>query len=44
MESLLQGIPKVRVYVDNTLVTGRTEEHLANLTEGCKGQLPQECN
>ena len=34
MESLLQGIPKVCVYLDDVLVTGRTEEkHLANLTE-----------
>lgn len=34
MESLLQGIPGVCVYIDGILVTGRTEEeHLDNLTE-----------
>ena len=34
MENLLQGIPRVCVYIDDVLVTGRTrEEHLANLTE-----------
>ena len=34
MESLLQSIPKVCVYIDYVLITGTTEqEHLANLTE-----------
>ena len=34
MESLIQGIPKVCVYIDDVLVTGTTEEdHLANMTE-----------
>ena len=36
MESLLQGIPKVCVHIDDILVTGihvAEEDHLANLTE-----------
>ena len=34
METLLQGIPQVSVYLDDILVTGSTEqEHLANLTQ-----------
>ena len=34
METLLQGIPNVSVYIDDILVTGRTqEEHLQNLQE-----------
>lgn len=32
METLLQGIPHVSVYLDDILITGRTkEEHLRNL-------------
>lgn len=34
MENLLQGIPQVSVYIDDVLVTGRTDaEHLHNLSE-----------
>jgi hypothetical protein len=34
MENLLQGIPRVCVYIDAILVTGATEEeHLANLAQ-----------
>ena len=34
MESLLQGIPRVLVYLDDILITGvLQEEHLANLNE-----------
>ena len=34
MESLLQGIPTVCVYIGDVLVTGTTEQdHLANMTE-----------
>ena len=34
MENLLQGIPRVCVYLDDILVTGLTEEeHLANLAQ-----------
>ncbi len=34
IESVLQGIPKVTVYIDDILVTGSTEdEHLKNLSE-----------
>jgi hypothetical protein len=34
MENLLQGIPRVCVYLDDILVTGATEqEHLANLAQ-----------
>ena len=34
MENLLQGIPRVCVYIDDILVTGSTEEeHLANLAQ-----------
>ena len=34
MESLLQGIPMVCVYIDDVLITGATvQEHLVNLTE-----------
>ena len=34
MESILQGLPYVSVYIDNILVTGDTEEqHLLNLEE-----------
>ena len=34
MDTLLQGIPGVCVYIDNILVTGGTEEeHLARLSE-----------
>ena len=34
MENLLQGIPRVCVYIDDILVTGATEEeHLANLAQ-----------
>ena len=34
MESILQGIPRVSVYLDDILITGKTEvEHLQNLEE-----------
>ena len=34
MENLLQGIPRVCVYLDDILVTGSTEEeHLSNLAQ-----------
>ena len=34
METLLQGIPRVSMYLDNILVTGASEqEHLANLAQ-----------
>jgi hypothetical protein len=33
MENLLQRIPRVCVYIDDILVTGSTEEHLANLAQ-----------
>ena len=34
METILQGIPGVTVYIDDILVTGRTKaEHLGNLKE-----------
>ena len=34
MESILRGIPGVVVYIDNILVTGKTEaDHLADLKE-----------
>ena len=33
METLLQGIPGVYVYIDDILVTGRTEEHLEHFKE-----------
>ena len=34
MDNLLQGIPKVCIYLDDVLITGATEaEHLHNLQE-----------
>ena len=37
MESLLSGIPGVVVYIDDILITGKTEaEHLAALEEVLK--------
>ena len=34
METLLQGIPRVCIYLDDILVMGQTtEEHLAHLAE-----------
>ena len=37
MENLLQGVPHTVVYLDDILITGRTEEeHLRNLTEVLK--------
>ena len=36
MENLLQGVPRVCVYLDDILITGHTEaEHLKNLGEVC---------
>jgi len=41
MDNLLQGIPKVCIYLDDILITGATEdEHLQNLQE-VLGRLEQ---
>lgn len=37
MENIFQGIPKVVVYIDDILITGKTDaEHLATLRKVCK--------
>ncbi len=45
MEGLLQGLPRVVVYIDDILVTGKNEqEHLASLEEVLQRLKKQDCS